>query len=237
MTTPEAGWYSDPDGDGQRWWDGQTWTDHRREQAPPPAAPPTSSDAASQPVINVAVGATPAPAAAIGHAMLGSGEWRALASPGKRLGARLLDTIIILLGQAFLGFFGVGTASRGTGGGESMIAAFVGIALTLAFLAVVYEVTLTALYGRTVGKMLVGIQVVRADTGDVPGWGKAIIRWLLPFIFIFVPVLGVFLHLLVYGSLTWDNSRQGWHDKAAGTLVVDYDSSEAAADPTEAPGG
>lgn len=27
---PPAGWYQDPDGTGtQRWWDGQTWTEHR----------------------------------------------------------------------------------------------------------------------------------------------------------------------------------------------------------------
>jgi hypothetical protein len=25
---PPPGWYTDPDGPGQRWWDGQRWTDH-----------------------------------------------------------------------------------------------------------------------------------------------------------------------------------------------------------------
>lgn len=30
-TSPPAGWYADPDGDpGQRWWDGQRWTEHRQ---------------------------------------------------------------------------------------------------------------------------------------------------------------------------------------------------------------
>ena len=27
--TPPPGFYQDPDGDGQRWWDGSSWTDHR----------------------------------------------------------------------------------------------------------------------------------------------------------------------------------------------------------------
>lgn len=35
---PPAGWYSDPDGSGMRYWDGDNWTDHRK--APDPAAGP-----------------------------------------------------------------------------------------------------------------------------------------------------------------------------------------------------
>ena len=27
---PPAGWYEDPDGPGQRWWDGTAWTEHRQ---------------------------------------------------------------------------------------------------------------------------------------------------------------------------------------------------------------
>lgn len=34
MTDPPAGWYPNPEGDGQRYWDGETWTEHF---APPPA--------------------------------------------------------------------------------------------------------------------------------------------------------------------------------------------------------
>lgn len=39
MTTPTpAGWYPDPDGSGgQRYWDGNSWTDHRAPAADPPA--------------------------------------------------------------------------------------------------------------------------------------------------------------------------------------------------------
>jgi hypothetical protein len=30
-TTPvQAGWYPDPEGQGARWWDGQSWTEHRQ---------------------------------------------------------------------------------------------------------------------------------------------------------------------------------------------------------------
>ena len=35
-----------------------------------------------------------------------------------------------------------------------------------------------------------------------------------------IPFVGWILALLCYVSLTWDKVRQGWHDKAAATLVV-----------------
>jgi len=35
-----------------------------------------------------------------------------------------------------------------------------------------------------------------------------------------LPFLGALVSLLVYISLLWDSNRQGWHDKAARTLVV-----------------
>ena len=92
--------------------------------------------------------------------------------------------------------------------------------LLIAAVGVVYEVTMIALKGQTLGKMAASIKVIRADNGLLPGWGKSIGRWIIPIILLFVPFIGVILSLLVYVSLTWDKARQGWHDKAGGTLVV-----------------
>jgi hypothetical protein len=40
---PPPGWYADPQGTGQRWWDGSSWTEHR--QAPPlPQQQPQAGD-------------------------------------------------------------------------------------------------------------------------------------------------------------------------------------------------
>jgi len=46
---PPAGWYSDPERSGLRWWDGARWTDHRQElvSAQPAQALPLSGDAST----------------------------------------------------------------------------------------------------------------------------------------------------------------------------------------------
>ncbi len=87
-------------------------------------------------------------------------------------------------------------------------------------IGVAYEVVLIAVRGQTLGKMLVSIKVIRADFGGVPGAGKSVIRWIIPVAASWVPFIGFLVSLLVYISLLWDSNRQGWHDKAAGTLVV-----------------
>ena len=84
----------------------------------------------------------------------------------------------------------------------------------------IYEPALIATRGQTVGKMIMGIKVVRAEDGGLPGWGKAIGRWILPGLVSLVPIAGWFLHMLVYLSLVWDDRRQGWHDKMGTTVVI-----------------
>jgi hypothetical protein len=62
MTTP-AGWYSDPDGaGGQRYWNGESWTEHRTPgaQAPtvaPGAPAPTANKPGPDPKVLIGVGA------------------------------------------------------------------------------------------------------------------------------------------------------------------------------------
>jgi hypothetical protein len=48
---PPAGWYSNPEGKGQRYWDGQQWTDQRRDAPPPP--PPDPEAPGQQQVVYV----------------------------------------------------------------------------------------------------------------------------------------------------------------------------------------
>jgi uncharacterized RDD family membrane protein YckC len=161
-----------------------------------------------------------------GSVMLGNGEVRTLASPGKRLGARVIDVIVLWFVVMTIGLLGIGGgAVLGANGTDAGIGAAIGALfmtfVTIFIVTIAYEVTLTALRGQTLGKMAMGIRVTRADNGDLPGWGKAIMRWALPHLMMFIPIIGWIGGLLTYLSLTWDDRRQGWHDKAAATVVLD----------------
>lgn len=171
--------------------------------------------------------AAPPPVAAMtGQVLLGNGRVCTLASPGKRLGARIIDMVLLAVAMFIVAALGIGgSAALGSSGTDAgagaALGAFFMTMFTVLALTVVYEVSLTALRGQTVGKMAVGIRVARADNGEVPGWGKSIVRWALPTLMCFIPILGWIAGLLTYVSLTWDDRRQGWHDKAAATVVID----------------
>lgn len=88
-----------------------------------------------------------------------------------------------------------------------------------------YEITGTAVWGRTVGKLVARTRVLR--NGTVPGFTSAVIRW-------FVPSLPVVLAASVAASASlvafpwvlavylpiFAPARRGLHDYAAGTVVV-----------------
>lgn len=50
--------------------------------------------------------------------------------------------------------------------------------------------------------------------------GPSVGRCAIPFGHVIVPVLGALASLACYASITWDANRQGWHDKAVNTLVI-----------------
>ena len=189
---------------------------------PPP--PPDDSGWSAQPPSPPSGDAYTNPQAVTGWANLGTGGTVELASVGARLGARVLDWIIMIIGYIVLLVIGLGAAlgtdSDSDDASALSIGAILVTVLLIAVVGIIYEVTMIALKGQTVGKMATSIKVVRADNGLVPGWGKSISRWIIPAVLAFIPLVGWILSLLVYISLTWDRARQGWHDKAAATLVV-----------------
>ena len=137
-----------------------------------------------------------------------------LASPGARLLARVIDTVIMSVPLVVLLVAVVNwDASFGLGGSLRW-------QLALAVMGVLYEVPMIAKKGQTLGKMAAGIRVVRADDAGAPSWRDSVVRWVIPAALGCLPYVGGILWLLAFVSLIWDDARQGWHDDHAGTLVV-----------------
>ena len=87
---------------------------------------------------------------------------------------------------------------------------------TLGFfvLAMAYYILMEGHLGRTVGKMLLGIKVVREGTGEVPGVKAAAIRSVLRI------VDGIFSYLVAFVTVLISGKNQRVGDMAAHTLVV-----------------
>jgi len=151
-----------------------------------------------------------------------------VATLGSRALARLIDSVILyilvwILWAVILGGASAavtnddGTVSDAAAGG--ILGALFGAFVITIVLTIAYEVVLTAIKGQTVGKMIMGIKVVRSRDGQLPGFGPSFMRWLLPIIGYAVCYVGA---ILVYLAPLFDSSGrvQGWHDKAANTLVI-----------------
>ncbi|MFD3837064.1 RDD family protein [Streptomyces sp. NPDC058642] len=152
---------------------------------------------------------------------------------GKRLTARLLDTVVLV------GVTGAAAVPLGTRAldhvnekidaaklsGETVTvwlldgttSAYLGIVLAvLLVFGVLYEALPTAKWGRTLGKKLLGLEVRDIEGGEPPTFGAALRRWLVYSVpgLLAIGVVGVVWGLF---DKPW---RQCWHDKAAHTFVA-----------------
>ena len=146
---------------------------------------------------------------AVCHTSIVYPEVGRLASPGKRLGAYVLD--LLVPGVAlFLILFVAGAGFATQTGGGAALGSVVGVAMFAGYWLWAF-VLFTR--GTTPGKRLLGMRVVQ-ENGTPAGFFTMLIReW--PGKFISAAVLSMgFLWILL------DRDNQGWHDKLASTYVV-----------------
>lgn len=163
-----------------------------------------------------------------GWAELPEGGTVKLASPGARFGARVFDVVLLFVVDMAILLAAVDWAAFSDEVQEETpdftgVFPGTGILLVLAAIWSLYNIIPVALWGRTLGKRVVGIKIVDARSGEAPGWGKAVARWAiagLPAAIPFLMWIGWLWWILCNVSLTWDRVHQGWHDKAARTLVI-----------------
>ena len=68
--------------------------------------------------------------------------------------------------------------------------------------------------GQTPGKKILNIRVVDMNGGGSIGYGRATVRYL-------VKIVSGIPFYLGYLWMLWDSEKQTWHDKMAGSVVVD----------------
>ena len=141
-----------------------------------------------------------------------------LAGRGARLGAALID-MVIAFGIAALGYPAFGWKFWAQAPGQSLPVMFA-INLTVGFVAyVLVHGWLLHTRGQTVGKLIVGLRIVRSD-GSRAGIARLLFtRYLLNTLFCIVPVVGS-LYALVDCLLIFRASRKCVHDNLADTIVV-----------------
>ncbi|MDI6103835.1 RDD family protein [Actinoplanes sp. NEAU-A12] len=168
----------------------------------------------------------------------------ALAGLGRRLTARLIDIVAVLLlnvvvngyfawlyMQDFLPIFRAYWAQAQAGNPPPVMQATdrmstlsVAIVMIGTLLWLLYEAPSIANSGQTLGKRIVGIKVVGVEKTEPIGFARAFTRWArlgIWTLFWWVCGLGLVIQFVAALSPVFDpRLRQAWHDKAAATVVV-----------------
>lgn len=140
-----------------------------------------------------------------------------LAAPVPRFGARAVDLAVVLAPALLVVALSTTTV-------EGQLDLDVPFWLTPALIAVgvVYETVSVALTQRTPGKALFGLRVVRYVDGGRPRWSQSLLRGLVPWSVLALPLgpfaIGAFL--CIFGTGISGSLHRGWPDRAAGTLVL-----------------
>ena len=137
-----------------------------------------------------------------------------LAQMWKRVLAQILDQVIVIVPVVAVSLL------LGVRNADDLANHTFAINVAVVLSAFTYEFVMIAVWGRTVGKFALGTRVVRIDTGGPLLWWSSAIRALVPLAAGVIPGAGMFLSLVIYAGAFRDRRRQGWHDKAAGTIVV-----------------
>jgi uncharacterized RDD family membrane protein YckC len=130
---------------------------------------------------------------------------------GRRVLATIVDGIVLGVLFAVVAILFGESSTSGTSVNFSM-----GTFPTLGIfiLAMAYYILMEGYLGQTLGKMLLGIKVVREDTGEVPGIRVAAIRSVLRI------VDGLFSYLVAFVTVLISGKNQRLGDMVAHTLVV-----------------
>jgi len=127
---------------------------------------------------------------------------------GQRLVAAIVDAIIVTAVTWALILVLAGIADEG--------GAIVAYLLALVFGVGYYAYLEGGATGQTLGKKVMSIRVIDANTGGSIGYGRGVGRYFARWISSIPCLLGYFWML-------WDREKQTWHDKICSCVVVPTD--------------
>lgn len=239
------GWYPDPaDPSVTRYWDGEGWqVETPAPEAAPPPVPvvvaPQPQQRGLRPPVNWPPDWPFPPPGRV--APFG----RPLATPMTRLAARLLDLVFLLLVNVLvngwlvvqwwrearpwfdevMARYEAGESTTDVATGERFGSLGFAILFIATLLWFAYEVPSTATSGRTLGKRIMGIQVISTDGSGTLSFGRSVRRWnplgiTLLLITCCGPFAVVFAILDAVFVATDRYLHQALHDRSARTYVV-----------------
>ena len=146
-----------------------------------------------------------------------------LASPGSRLIAWIIDTLIYVSG-GIVGLIVGWTLEYledllgADLSGVLLIMAF--IVMIMPFIAIlIVQIVLLVKRGQTIGKIAMKVRIVDSVTGAHPGWARLILlRVIVQSILTGIPGVG-FIYFIVDSLLIFREDRRTIHDMIAGTRV------------------
>lgn len=152
-----------------------------------------------------------------------------LADFGKRLAARIIDVIIIVI-PLFLIQLAFGTnryvveTNKGEDVSEVFTKSYSGSGLIMTLISIVlyvgYDWWFTKKDGRTIGKKAMGLRVAMLNDGSVPQSGPALSRAAVLWLPTLICCFCLWPLALIVSMLVDKPYKQGLHDKVAKTVVV-----------------
>ena len=137
-----------------------------------------------------------------------------LATRGTRLGAKLIDGVVVAVVVVAATMSGSGLGSSGEFGAFALATVGVGFALVVGV-----QGWLLHRYGQTIGKKLLGIRIVRGDLSRC-GLRRVVFLRMLPFSLVgLIPLVGPLVGL-VDALMIFGDDHRTLHDRVADTVVV-----------------
>ncbi len=133
-----------------------------------------------------------------------------------RFGGVFIDGILLQVVRIPMSLLFLGTVMSPLAASRPNPPALTGAILTLTFvsmlIACLYEVIMIRHFGATLGKMAVGVKVIRTDGSGV-GWGTSIGRY-------FMKIVSSLILGIGYIMAGFDDEKRALHDRVCDTRVI-----------------